>query len=86
MRNVIVYPVPVRPQLEYCIQVWGVQHRKDVELLQQDQRRAMKRTKGLEHLSYEERFRELGLFSLEKRKFWVDVIAVFQNIKQDYKY
>ena len=47
----------------YCIQARGPQHRKDVE-----QRRAMKMIRGLKHLSYEDRLRELGLFSLEKRR------------------
>jgi len=43
----------MRPHLEYCIQLWGRQHKKDVDLLDWVQTRATKVIRGLKHLSYE---------------------------------
>ena len=64
-REVIVFNCSslLRPYLEYCIQTLGPQNKKDIDLLEWVQRRA---TRMLSGLSYEDRQRELLLFSLEK--------------------
>jgi len=69
------------PQLAgvLCIQFWAPEFKKDEELLERVQWRATNMMNGWEHLSYDERLREWGLFSLKKRNLREDISGDIQD-------
>ena len=73
-----LYNAIVRPHLEYCIQAWSPYLRKDIDMLEQIQRRATTFIPGLRDIRYEERLKECGLTTLDTRRLRGDQIEVFK--------
>lgn len=73
----------LREHLEYSIQFWDPQFKKDKKLLERIQKRVTKVFRGLEHLLYKERLRDLGHFNLKKKKPKMDLINIYKYFKKE---
>ena len=73
-----LYPVLIRPLLEYCVQIWSPHKQGDIDLLERVQRRATKIVPALRNLSYAERLQRLNLTTLEERRIRGDMIETYK--------
>ena len=82
-----LYPVLIRPLLEYCVQVWSPNKQRDIDFLEMVQRRATKIVLPQKHLPYEERLRRQNLTTLEERWVRGDMIETYRllTVKEDIK-
>jgi hypothetical protein len=75
-----LYKSIVRPHLEYGSNIWSVMNKEEAIQIENVQRRATKLVKHIQHLSYSDRSRYLGLPSLQYRRLRSDMVETFRII------
>ncbi len=71
----------MRPHLEHAMEANAPTLRADINQLERVQRLATRLVRGLRHEPFEERLRQLNLFSLERRHLRADLIPAFKIFK-----
>ena len=71
----------MKAHLEYRLQFWSPQFRKDIAAIERVQRRATQLITGQARLSFEERLKETGLYPLEKRCLRGEMMEMFKVMK-----
>lgn len=74
-----------RTRLEFCADFWTPHFKKDVAILERIQWRATKMVRGMENLIYKKKMKQLGWFSLEKRRLRRHLIRVLNYLKGNNK-
>jgi len=80
----MLYTAIIRPHLEYGNIVWHPRYKKDIELLENVQRRATKLVPELKNMDYEQRLRRLELPTLVYRRMRGDAIEVYKYLHGTY--
>ena len=68
----------LRPHLEFSSSVWSPWNKTDIDLLENVQKKAVRMVSGLRESTYEDRLKEIGLWTLEKRRLMFDMIQVYK--------
>ncbi len=76
-----LYCALVRPHLEYVMEAYAPTLIADINQLERAQRLATRLVRGVRHVPYEKRLRQLNLFSLERRRLRADLILPFKIFK-----
>jgi len=68
----------VRPLLEYNSVTWSPHLKYDIERIEKVQRRFTKRLHGFSGLSYNDRLKQLNMYSLEHRRLYFDLLWCYK--------
>ena len=77
---VSLYKIYILPGLEYGSSVWNPYYIRDVDLIENVQRKFTKFIPGMFHKSYQERLIHANLITLEERRIYLDLILLFKII------